>query len=206
MEVQRTDVTTDRVLTVPNALSAARLAAVPMFLWLLLGPHLDGWAVLLLAAAAFTDWLDGKVARAFGQISRVGQLLDPLADRLYILSTLLALGVREIVPWWLVAILIGRDIVLLATAPVLRSRGVTALPVHFLGKAATFNLLYALPLLLLGSGGGIDPSAGTLTARVFGWAFVIWGASLYWYSAGLYLRQTAQVLHELPRSGRMSWR
>src|SRR6185437_8399724 len=143
------DGTTDRVLTVPNALSALRLLGVPVFLWLILDHH-DGWALGLLMVSGFTDYLDGKIARRFGLISPLGKLLDPAADRLYILATLLGLAWRHVVPWWLVVILLGREAFIAALLPLLRSRGYTALPVHFLGKAATFCLLYAFPLLLLG--------------------------------------------------------
>ena len=90
MDVQETEVQTDRILTIPNVLSFARLLGVPLFLWLILGPHADGWAIVLLTISGITDWLDGKIARATGQISRLGQLLDPLADRLYIAATLQA--------------------------------------------------------------------------------------------------------------------
>src|ERR1700746_444460 len=91
----------DRILTVPNAISVARLAGVPVFLWLVLGPKADWWAVGLLVVAGISDWLDGKLARAWNQQSQLGQVLDPAADRLYIAATLIALAVRAIIPWWL---------------------------------------------------------------------------------------------------------
>ena len=153
MQVQETAVQTNAVLTVPNVLSALRLLGVPVFLWLILGPEADGWAVLLLMVAGFTDWLDGKLARRWNQISRLGQLLDPLADRLYILATLIGLADprhRPVAGSW--RLLVARDLVLLCLVPTLRRQGYDPLPVHFLGKAATFNLLYAFPLLLLGDG------------------------------------------------------
>jgi len=193
MGVQATEVTTDRVLTVPNALSFARLLGVPLFLWLILGPEADGWAIVLLVVSGVTDWLDGTIARATGQISRLGQLLDPLADRLYIIATLIGLLLRGIIPWWLVALLLLRDLVLLATVPALRARGLTALPVHFLGKAATFNLLYAFPLLLLGDGN----SPAAFAATVVGWAFVIWGTALYWWAGILYLEQVRRLVRDV---------
>ncbi|CAB4950402.1 MAG: CDP-alcohol phosphatidyltransferase family protein [Actinobacteria bacterium] len=193
MGVQATEVTTDRVLTVPNALSFARLLGVPLFLWLILGPEADGWAIVLLVVSGVTDWLDGTIARATGQISRLGQLLDPLADRLYIIATLVGLLLRGIIPWWLVALLLLRDLVLLATVPALRARGLTALPVHFLGKAATFNLLYAFPLLLLGDGN----SPAAFAATVVGWAFVIWGTALYWWAGILYLEQVRRLVRDV---------
>jgi cardiolipin synthase (CMP-forming) len=180
----------DRVLTVPNAISIARLAGVPVFLWLVLGPHADWWAVGLLIAAGVSDWLDGKLARAWNQQSRLGQVLDPAADRLYIAATLAALAIREIIPWWLVAVLVLRELTLGVALLVLRHYSIGPLQVSFLGKAATLCLLYAFPLLFLGSHAG----SAALAARVIGWAFAIWGTALYWWAAALYLTQARQVL------------
>jgi len=179
-----------RILTVPNLLSLLRLAGVPLFLWLVLGPHADGLAVLVLVISGATDYLDGMLARRWGQITRLGQLLDPLADRLYILATLVGLTLRDVVPLWLAVALVSRDLVLAATLPVLRRHGYGPLPVHFLGKAATFNLLYAFPLLLLG-----DNSGGLATAAtIAGWAFAVWGTALYWWAGLLYLAQVRQIV------------
>ena len=194
MDVQETRVQTDRILTIPNLLSFARLLGVPVFLWLILVPHADGWAVVLLTISGITDWLDGKIARATGQISRLGQLLDPLADRLYIAATLLGLAIRSIIPWWLVGILLLRDVILGLVLAILKRRGITGLPVHFLGKAATFCLLWGFPFLLLG-----DAATGTgLTladaARILGWAFAIWGTALYWWAGLLYVEQARRLL------------
>jgi cardiolipin synthase (CMP-forming) len=194
MDVQETEVQTDRILTVPNMLSFLRLLGVPLFLWLILVPQADGWALVVLLVAGLTDWLDGKIARATNSISRLGQLLDPLADRLYIAATLIGLAVRGIVPWWLVILLLARDLVVGAYLALLKRRGITGLPVHFLGKAATFNLLYAFPLLLLGDGAdaaGIDYHD---VARVVGWAFAIWGTVLYWWAGVLYIEQARRIL------------
>jgi len=141
-----------RVLTIPNLLSMLRLLGVPLFLWLLLGPKADGWALTVLIVSAFTDWADGKLARLLNQFSRLGELLDPAADRLYIVATLIAFAIRGIIPWWVAAVLIGRDLLLALCVPLLRRHGYPALPVHYLGKAATFCLLYAFPLLLLAQG------------------------------------------------------
>jgi cardiolipin synthase len=187
----------DRVWTVPNLLSVLRLLGVPLFLWLILqpafhGPHLDGWAILVLALAGLTDYLDGKIARAFHQTSRIGTLLDPAADRLYILATLVGLAWRDIIPIWLVVILVGRDLLMAIPLAVLRRHGYGPPPVHFMGKAATFNLLYAFPLLLLGDGHGtLNDVAGAI-----GWAFAIWGTALYWLAAGLYVLQVRRVLRD----------
>ena len=190
MEVQETEVQTNRVFTVPNLLSFLRVLGVPLFLWLVLVREADGWAFLVLAVSAFTDYLDGKLARRWHQISRLGQILDPLADRLYIFSTIMALTLREIVPLWFAVLLVGRDVFLAFLVPALRRRGLTVLPVHFLGKAATFCLLYALPLLLLGDGDGTL----ALLARVFGWAFAVWGVGLYWWAGLIYAEQVRRLL------------
>ncbi len=180
----------DRIWTIPNVLSFLRLLGVPLFLWLVLGPHADGWALFVLAVSSLTDYLDGKIARATGQTSQLGTLLDPLADRAYIASAVVALAIRDIIPWWLVVLLVLRDIVLAINLAVLRRRGFGPLPVHFLGKAATFALLYALPLLFLGDGDGTV----RLIAKELGWAFTWWGIGLYWWAAILYLIQTRQLL------------
>jgi cardiolipin synthase len=129
-----------RVWTVPNLLSALRLAGVPVFLWLVLGPEEDGWALLLLAASGISDFLDGWLARKLNQQSVVGQILDPVADRLYILAVVVGLALRDIIPWWVAISLPLRDLLMWGLVPLLRTRGYSALPVHFLGKAATFNL------------------------------------------------------------------
>jgi cardiolipin synthase len=187
--------TADRVLTVPNGLSILRLAGVPLFLWLVLGPQHDGWAIVVLAVGGFTDWLDGKLARWLDQSSRLGELLDPAVDRLYILAILLAFGVRDVVPWWLIALLVGRDVVLAATLPVWRHYGHTAPEVHYLGKAATFNLLYAFPLLLLAQG---DSTAAEI-ARPIGYAFTTWGGALYLWAGVLYLVQLYGLVRQARR-------
>jgi cardiolipin synthase (CMP-forming) len=187
----------DRVLTIPNLISLARLAGVPVFLWLVLGVHKpagDWWAVGLLIAAGASDWLDGKIARALNQQSRLGQMLDPAADRLYIVATIVALAVRAIIPWWLVGLLAARELLMAAVLAVLRRRGWGALAVSFVGKAATLCLLYAFPLLFLGSHVAVYAE----TARVAGWTFVIWGSALYWWAALLYVVQARRLLAAPP--------
>ncbi len=183
----------DRVLTIPNAISALRLAGVPVFLWLVLGPRTataDAWAVAVLILAGLSDWLDGKLARALNQGSRLGQLLDPAADRLYIAATLVALAVRDIIPWWLFGVLALRELVVGGALAVLKRRtGIGTLQVSLVGKAATLCLLYAFPLLFLGD----HPGWGGTLARVIGWAFAIWGTILYWWAAMLYLSQVRRL-------------
>jgi cardiolipin synthase (CMP-forming) len=185
------DANPDRILTIPNGLSVLRLIGVPVFLWLVLGPHQDGWAVALLILSAATDWLDGKIARAFNQQSKLGEALDPAADRLYIAATLVALAVRNIIPWWLLALLAARELIVAGALGLLKRKlGFGTLQVSFVGKTATLCLLYAFPLLLLGT------YAGNLgeTTRILGWAFAAWGTALYWWAAALYLAQARMLL------------
>jgi cardiolipin synthase (CMP-forming) len=185
----------DRILTVPNLLSVLRLLGVPLFLWLLLGPHQDGWALAVLAVSGFTDWADGVLARKLNQTSRVGALLDPAADRLYILATLVGLVLRHVIPLWLALVIVGRDVVLAGALGLLRRRGYGPPAVHYLGKAATFCLLYAFPLLLVGTYHGTVPDL----ARPVAWAFTIWGTALYIWAGLVYLRQAAQLLRRAAR-------
>jgi cardiolipin synthase len=139
-----------------------------------------------LALSGLTDWMDGKLARLLNQSSRLGALLDPAVDRLYTLSTLLAFGVRALLPWWLIAVLLGRDLVLVSTLPVLRYYGHGPVPVHYVGKAATLCLLYAFPLLLLAH--DVHGWVGAV-AHALAVAFTGWGSALYVWSAVLYLIQ-----------------
>jgi len=191
-DVEESDTRDKRVWTIPNLLSFARLLGVPVFLWLVLGPEADGWALGLLMVSGVTDYLDGYLARKLDQYSSLGQVLDPVADRLYILAVVVGLALREIIPWWVAVVLPLRDLLLWVLVPFLRTRGYSALPVHFLGKAATFNLLYAFPLLLLGDGSG---TVATL-ADTLGWAFAFWGIGLYWWAGVLYAYQVWRLLHE----------
>lgn len=182
---------TDRVLTVPNVLSVLRLLGVPLFLWLILRRD-DGWALVVLALSGVTDYLDGKIARHFHLVSRVGQLLDPIADRLYIVSTLLGLAVRDIIPWWIVVLLLAREALMALLMLALKRVGQIGLPVHLVGKGATLNLLYAFPVILLGQ----MPGAVGAWALPIGWAFAWWGIVLYWVAAALYAVQAAPLLRQ----------
>ncbi|WP_100350882.1 CDP-alcohol phosphatidyltransferase family protein [Luteimicrobium subarcticum] len=182
------DVST-RVWTVPNLISLARLLLVPVFAVLIVGHH-DIWAVAVLAVSGATDWLDGVIARRFHQTSKLGQMLDPAADRLFILVTLVGLAWRDVIGWWLVALIVGRDILLACYLPALARRGYGPLPVNFIGKAATFALMYAFPLLLLAQ---VDGPVGTV-ALVIGAACAAWGVALYWWAGLLYVRGARAIL------------
>lgn len=195
MQVQQTAVQTDRVWTLPNVLSGVRVLAVPLFVWLALVVQRDGAAALVLVLIGLTDYLDGMLARRWNQISRVGQLLDPIADRLATVAVLVVFLVRGVVPWWFVGIMVARDVVLALEMSALRARGVTGLPVNFVGKAATATLMMSFPLLLWGTSADAGPA---LWAYAIGWSLALWGLALYLYSAGLYLRQGRQVRAALP--------
>lgn len=188
-------VVSDRVLTIPNVLSTVRLLLVPVFLGLVLTGQ-DLAALIIIVISSATDYLDGIIARRFGQITKLGQLLDPAADRLFIFAAVIALAVREVVPWWVVLAIVGRDVMLAVLGIVLAQHGYGPLPVHHLGKLATFALFYALPLLVLGQA---FPDAQPVSDPL-GWAFILWGGFLYWWAGILYLRQTLTLVAETAAS------
>ncbi|BDB42578.1 MULTISPECIES: CDP-alcohol phosphatidyltransferase family protein [Mycobacterium] len=184
----------DRVLTVPNVLSIVRLALIPVFVYLMLIAHRNGWAVAILMFSGFSDWADGKIARLLDQSSRLGMLLDPAVDRLYMVTVPIVLALSGIVPWWFVVTLVARDAALAATLPLLRSRGLSALPVSYVGKAATFALMSGFPLVLLGQW-------DALWSRIVGacgWAFLIWGLYMYLWAFVLYMAQMVLVMRRMP--------
>ncbi|MCK6209128.1 CDP-alcohol phosphatidyltransferase family protein [Georgenia sp. EYE_87] len=181
----------DRVWTVPNVISAVRLLLVPVFGVLILNEQ-DVAALVVLVVAGASDWFDGVIARRFNQTSRLGQLLDPAADRLYIFVTLVGLAWRDLVPWWLVIVIVARDVVLAGLLPILTRHGYGPLPVHLAGKAGTFALMYAFPLLLLA---GVPGTVGVL-AWTFGWASAWWGVGLYWFAALLYVEQVVRIVRQ----------
>lgn len=185
-----------RYLTVPNGLTFLRAAGIPLFLWLVLSKHADGWAIVVLAIGGATDYFDGKLARAWNQTSKFGEIADPTIDRLYIIATLIAFYLRDVLPVWVLAILILRDLAMAGLALKLQVDGFLPLKVTYLGKAATFNLLYAFPLLLLAQKAG---AVGTV-AFIFGWAFAMWGIVLYLGTAVGYYRTAWQTVRVRPRT------
>ncbi|MEN9715463.1 MAG: hypothetical protein RJA35_930 [Actinomycetota bacterium] len=175
--------------TVPNLLSFLRLLLIPVFLWLILR-HQGVLAIVLLAFSGLTDFLDGFIARKYNQVTRLGKLIDPAADRLYIFTTLIGLVVTGVIPAWLAAVIIARDVMLLIVYPVLATQGYGPLPVHYLGKAGTFALLYAFPLLLLAN---VFESANFIILPI-AWAFALWGAGLYWWAGFVYVKQVRDLV------------
>ncbi|MBI5161936.1 MAG: CDP-alcohol phosphatidyltransferase family protein [Micrococcales bacterium] len=179
-----------RIATIPNLLTLVRLLLIPVFLSFI-AVERYGSALLIVAVSSITDFLDGFVARRYGQVSRVGQLLDPAADRLFILSTLLGIAWAHIVPWWFLAVIVLRDVLLLVLGVVLANAGYGPLPVHHLGKMGTFCLLFGFPVLLLGAA---VPDLAPFSNPI-GWGVTIWGAFLYWWAGWAYLREAVRLAH-----------
>jgi cardiolipin synthase len=173
-----------KLLNVPNALTGLRALGIPLFIYLALALEADGWAILTLAIGGATDYFDGKLARAWGQESRFGELADPAIDRLYILATLIVLYLREAIPLWVIALLLARDLILAIITIALTAKSLPPLKVTYLGKAATFNLLYAFPFLLL----ALHPGWAGTAAYIFGWSFTWWGVGLYLFTGASYFR------------------
>ena len=187
--------------TIPTLMTWTRIVAIPfivgVFYTELPVESRNFLATTMFVIFAITDWLDGYLARKLNQVSRLGVLLDPMVDRLYIAATLIGLALADLIPWWLVVLIALRDIALLALIPSLRKMGISALPVTYIGKAATFALLWGFPLILLG---GLDSTIATVMAAA-GWAFALWGTSLYWWSGVRYFVQAHTLLEDFNRKG-----
>ena len=169
---------------------------MPVFAVLIVGGQ-DAAALVVLLLAGLSDYVDGLLARRWDQVTRLGQLLDPAADRLYVTVALLGLGWREVLPWWLIGAIVGRDVVLTLNVLFLRHHGLSSLPPHLIGKTATFALLVALPLLLLAEA----TTELSAVVRPLAWAVLLWGTALYHWGAGGYLRQTWVLVGRVRRGG-----
>jgi cardiolipin synthase len=179
-------------LTIPNVLSLLRLASVPVFLWLFLTDR-ENAAVILYAVGAWTDFFDGVIARRFNQVSELGKLLDPLADRVFIVALAVALVARDVLPLVLAVAVIGRDVLLLSIFPLLERRKVERIAVNFTGKSATAALLFGLTWLAFSQ----TTFADEAFVEVVGISFVILGAVLYWVAAGMYAREAMRRLRAM---------
>lgn len=170
------------ILNIPNALTSLRALGVPAFLYLFLIADQPIASFIVIALGGITDYLDGKVARALKQTSDFGAKFDPTVDRLYIAAVIIAFAIKDYLPWPLVLAIIARDLILFLVIIYQKLRGIPFLEVSYLGKAATFNLLYAFPFLLLEEVAVIGP-----WCFAAGWSFAIWGISLYFYTGIQYL-------------------
>ena len=183
-----TEQVSTRVFTIPNVISFIRLMAIPVFLFLVWNEQ-DVAGFIVLVAAVLTDFVDGLVARKLGQVSKLGQFLDPFADRLFISAAVIALMIRDVIPVWLVVAVMARDALLGIGAIVMSRWGVTTLPVKWLGKWATFALLFSLPLFLLGA---IVEPIGQVTDPL-AWAVALSGTVLYWWVGFWYLADAVVI-------------
>jgi len=184
------------IRTVPNAVTLARLLLMPLCAYLLATGRF-GWGIALTAVVGSTDWVDGWLARRTGQVSRLGQLLDPLADRLLIASVAIALVIQDVVPWQAAVLLLARDLVLLCAWPLLKRRGIEPPEVILLGKAATLVLLIALPVLTLGATGVAVADA----ARVLGLLGLWAGVVMYYLAGAVYVRMVLDRLGQQAEDG-----
>jgi cardiolipin synthase (CMP-forming) len=188
----------DRILTVPNFVTALRLFGIVVFVWLLFGARDQTAAAILLAVLGATDWVDGFVARRFNQVSTVGKVLDPVADRILVATAVISILVQGAAPLWFGIATIAREVVVSAAVLVLASLGSERIDVLFIGKAGTFGLMFAYPTFLLGHGnaGWQDP------VRIIGWVFGIGGLILAWGAAAAYIPVARRALKS-GRSGRI---
>jgi cardiolipin synthase len=184
-----------KVLTIPNGLTLLRALGIPLFLWLFLKEHSVGWSFIVLTVGAITDYFDGKVARWLHQESALGAAMDPTIDRAYIAATVIAMAIRDFIPWWLVGLLVLRDVYMAILLVYKRKRTGKIFEVTFLGKTATFNLLYAFPFLLLAGDHGIGRFA-----NILGWSFAIWGIGLYIYTAIDYTFEAMKSVRAISQS------
>jgi cardiolipin synthase len=182
----------DRVLTVPNAVTVVRLLCVPVFLWLLFGAHRQAAAAVLLGVLGATDWVDGFVARRFHQVSTVGKVLDPAADRILVGTAVIAIVVHGAVPVWFGVATLAREVLVAGTVLALAALGARRIDVLWIGKAGTFGLMFAYPAFLLGDG-----TAGWQVAITdLAWAAGIAGLALAWVAAAMYLVPARRALAE----------
>lgn len=178
---QRAD--TDRILTIPNVISFLRIALIPVFVVLIVDPDTTFAGYVLFVLVAATDWVDGALARATGQVSELGKVLDPVADRLAIAAGLIALVVRDVFPLWAALLILVRDVAILAAGIVLLVARRTRIEVRYIGKVATFALMTSIGCIAWGNLGYVLAEA----ALACGWAFFAAGIVEYYVATVLYV-------------------
>lgn len=186
---QGPEVVGDRILTVPNVLSLARLVILPfVYLDLAVEPTHHLRALVLMGVFTSTDWFDGYIARRFDQVTRFGKLLDPLSDRILIVVVAVGMVVGDLIPWWAVAVILLRDVLVLGAAALMVSRGGRPPAVSRMGKAATFGLMFSLPAFVLASVLGDGPSDPQPVVRALAWGGLAINTVLYYLAAFGYVR------------------
>jgi cardiolipin synthase len=173
----------DRVFTLPNILTVVRFLGVPLFIWLVLAQEEYGYGALVLVIMASTDWVDGYIARRFNQMSNLGRVLDPVADRLSLIAVAVTLVIAGVVEWWYLTALLVPDAILLALS-LYYFRGHPDLPVSRIGKIRTALLLVGTPLLVLSK----LPVPGTEAYFVAAWIFLGLGLVGHWIAGYNYFR------------------
>ena len=173
----------DIYFTVPNLISLLRIISIP-FISVLVSRHEMVLALVVLALSAVSDGLDGLIARSFNQVSKIGQILDPIADRLLIFCSILALGVADIIPWWMLIVVGLRDLIMAILVLILAQHDYGPLPVHFVLMIAIVALIFA----------DIWSNSATDTLHLCGLATGTWGVGLYWLAGYIYIRQGIQLL------------
>lgn len=192
-------VASSRIFTVANAVSVVRLMAIPVFLWLVIEDRLL-IAFVLLVVAVLSDFVDGMIARRMNEITKLGQFLDPFADRLFIAATVIALAIQDVVPWWFVIAVMLRDALLGVGGVVMARYGAATLPVKWWGKVATFAMLFVLPLFLLGT---VLPGVGEITNPI-AWVLAIVTVVLYWGVGFSYLFDAISIAQKATRESAIS--
>ncbi|KJY50041.1 CDP-diacylglycerol--glycerol-3-phosphate3-phosphatidyl- transferase [Bifidobacterium mellis] len=180
------------ILTVPNVISLLRILSIPLIAYLVANRHLIISLVVMLISA-LSDGMDGVIARRFNQVSKLGQILDPVADRLLILCSVLALSIASILPWWLLALVGARDVLMGLLVLALAQHNYGPLPVHFAGKTGTAVLMLAIPALIFAD---VGTSAFFRFFHLVALAAVIWGVALYWLAGLIYARQGIGLLRQ----------
>ncbi|WEV58239.1 CDP-alcohol phosphatidyltransferase family protein [Bifidobacterium sp. ESL0728] len=180
----------DIYFTVPNLISILRIVSIPFISWLI-AQHKMIVALIVLAVSAASDGLDGIIARKWNQVSKIGQILDPLADRLLIFCSILALGLAGIIPWWMLFIVGLRDLILLVLIIILAQHDYGPLPVHFVGKAGTALLMISITALIFAD---LWSNTFTQILHLAALAAGIWGIILYWLAGYIYIRQGVKLI------------
>ena len=183
-----------RVLTVPNVISFSRIALIPVFFLLIVDPDTTTVGVILFAVVVATDWVDGTIARRTGQVTELGKVLDPVADRLAIAAGIIALVIRGVFPLWAAVAILARDLVVLLAGSYVLSRTHIRLDVRWIGKVATFSLMVAVPAI---SWGALDLPLGAAGTTI-GWVCFTVGIVEYYIAAFAYARDARRALRSAP--------